>query len=600
MNAADWILPGVYLVVLCAVALPLGRYMALVLPGRPHRGSGLQRSIETKIAMLCGFDPNDDMTWPRYAGCVLIFSVICLAVVYGLLSFQGSLPWNARGFESLSWHLSFNTAVSFVTNTNWQAYSGESTMSALSQALGLTVQNFLSAAVGIAVMMALIRGLVGRRQVERVQLPSSTQIEVVGANQPATHLGSFWLDLTRSTVFVLLPLSILLAIALVTQGVVQSFREQTTVTLVEPVTSSDGTTIEDQQLPLGMAASQVAIKQLGTNGGGFFGVNSAHPFENPTGLSNFLQLLAILLIPAALCETFGILVCDVWQGRTLLGAMLIIFIPCVVAAEWAEHTGVSPVLAQASRGDLSDVENLEGKELRLGTSSSVLWAVATTAASNGSVNCTHDSLTPLAGLVPMWLMQSGEVVFGGVGCGLYGMIVFAIVTVFIAGLMVGRTPEYLGRKIEAREMKLAALVILIPSILVLMGTAVAVMRPEGTSAVSNPGPHAFSQILYAFSSAGNNNGSAFAGLSVNTPFYNVLLGLAMLISRFGLIVPVLALAGSMSKKPIVPRTAGTLPTNGPLFAVLLAGIVVLVGALTFVPALVLGPVADHLEFIAKK
>lgn len=600
MNAADWILPGVYLFVLCAVALPLGRYMALVLSGRPHRGARLQRNIETQIARLCGFDPNEDMTWPRYAGCVLVFSVICLAVVFGLLNLQGSLPWNARGFESLSWHLSFNTAVSFVTNTNWQAYSGESTMSALSQALGLTVQNFLSAAVGIAVMMALIRGLVGRLQVEGVRLPSTTQSEVVGSNHPATHLGSFWLDLTRSTVFVLLPLSILLAIALVTQGVVQTFREQTTVKLVEPVTGPDGTTVEDQHLPLGMAASQVAIKQLGTNGGGFFGVNSAHPFENPTALSNFLQLLAILLIPTALCETFGILVGDVWQGRTLLGAMLIIFVPCVVAAEWAEHAGVSQVLAQSSGDDLSDVENLEGKELRFGTSSSVLWAVATTAASNGSVNCMHDSLTPLAGLVPMWLMQCGEVVFGGVGCGLYGMIVFAIVTVFIAGLMVGRTPEYLGRKIEAREMKLAALVILIPSILVLMGTAVAVMRTEGTSAVSNPGPHAFSQILYAFSSAGNNNGSAFAGLSVNSPFYNVLLGLAMLISRFGLIVPVLALAGAMSKKPVVPRTTGTLPTNGPLFAVLLAGIVVLVGALTFVPALVLGPVADHLEFIAQK
>ena len=600
MNAADWILPGIYLVVLCVVALPLGRYMALILSGRPHRGLGLQRSIEIKIAKLCGFDPNDDMTWARYAGCVLTFSVVCVAVVYGLLNLQGSLPWNARRFESLSWHLSFNTAVSFVTNTNWQAYSGESTMSALSQALGLTVQNFLSAAVGIAVMMALIRGLVGRLQVEGVRLPSTIQSEVTRSNQPVTHLGSFWVDLTRSTVFVLLPLSILLAIALVTQGVVQTFREQTTVKLVEPVTSPEGRTIEDQQLPLGMAASQVAIKQLGTNGGGFFGVNSAHPFENPTALSNFFQLLAILLIPAALCETFGILVGDVWQGRTLLGAMLIIFIPCVVAAEWAEHAGVSQVLAQASGGDRSDIENLEGKELRLGTSSSVLWAVATTAASNGSVNCMHDSLTPLAGLVPMWLMQSGEVVFGGVGCGLYGMIVFAIVTVFIAGLMVGRTPEYLGRKIEAREMKLAALVILIPSILVLMGTAVAVMRPEGTSAVSNPGPHAFSQILYAFSSAGNNNGSAFAGLSVNSPFYNVLLGLAMLISRFGLIVPVLALAGAMSKKPVVPRTTGTLPTNGPLFAMLLAGIVVLVGALTFVPALVLGPVADHLEFIVQK
>jgi len=605
MNAADWILPVVYLVVLCAIAFPLGRYMALVLSGREHRWSKLQCRVEAKIASLCGFDVKEDMNWMRYAGCVLTFSAFSVAAVFGLLSLQGRLPWNARHFESLSWDLAFNTAVSFVTNTNWQAYSGESTMSALSQMLGLTVQNFLSAAAGIAVMMALVRGLVGRKQVEHAELQDGTPNPSKDSNEAVTFLGSFWLDLTRATVFVLLPLSLLLAVSLVTQGVVQTLSEQTTVKLLEPATSSDGKQIADQQLPLGMAASQVAIKQLGTNGGGFFGVNSAHPFENPTGLSNLLQLLAILLIPAALCETFGILVGDVWQGRTLLGAMLIIFVPCVVAAEWAEHTGVSQALVQASGGDTtrdhsSGIASLEGKELRLGTSSSVLWAVATTAASNGSVNCMHDSLTPLAGLVPMWLMQCGEVVFGGVGCGLYGMIVFAIVTVFIAGLMVGRTPEYLGRKIEAREMKLAALVILIPSILVLMGTAVAVMRPEGTSAVSNPGPHAFSQILYAFSSAGNNNGSAFAGLSVNTPFYNVLLGLAMLISRFGLIVPVLALAGAMSRKPVVPRTSGTLPTNGPLFAVLLAGIVVLVGALTFVPALVLGPVADHMDFVAQQ
>lgn len=597
MNATDWILPSVYLGVLILTALPLGRYMAVVLAGRRHRWSSIQRSIESFVARLCGFDPDEDMTWTRYAWSVLAFSAFSLMAVFGILIFQGQLPWNERKFDGVRWDLALNTAVSFVTNTNWQAYSGESTLSALSQALALTVQNFVSAAAGIAVMMALIRGLVGRTRVEGRSDAGSSAVESVDRCVP--QLGSFWIDLTRASLFVLLPLSFVLAIVLVSQGVVQTFREQTTVTLMEPVTTTDGTVAREQALPLGMAASQVAIKQLGTNGGGFFGVNSAHPFENPTGLSNLLQLLAILLIPAALCETFGVLVGDVRQGRMLLAAMLLIFIPCVIAAEVAEYREVA-VITEASGSAASSVGNLEGKELRLGTTSSVLWAVATTAASNGSVNCMHDSLTPLAGLIPMWLMQCGEVVFGGVGCGLYGMIVFAIVTVFIAGLMVGRTPEYLGRKIEAREMKLAALVILIPSILVLMGTAAAVMRSEGTSAVSNPGPHAFSQILYAFSSAGNNNGSAFAGLSVNSPFYNVMLSIAMLASRFGLIIPVLALAGAMSKKPVIPETSGTLPTNNPLFAVLLAGIVVLVGALTFVPALVLGPVADHMEFVAQK
>jgi K+-transporting ATPase ATPase A chain len=596
MNATDWILPSVYLGVLILAALPLGRLMAVVLAGRRHRWSSVQRSVECLVARLCGFDPDEDMTWTRYACCVLAFSAISLVAVFGLLMFQGQLPWNARKFDGIRWDLALNTAVSFVTNTNWQAYSGESTLSAFSQALALTVQNFVSAAVGIAVMMALIRGLVGRTRVEE-GLPARSSSDVPSADRHVPQLGCFWIDLTRASLFVLLPLSIVLAIALVSQGVVQTLSEQITVTLLEPVTTADGTVVREQTLPLGMAASQVAIKQLGTNGGGFFGVNSAHPFENPTGLSNLLQLLAILLIPAALCETFGVLVGDVRQGRMLLAAMLLIFIPCVIAAEVAEHREI-PIVAEASGADASSTGNLEGKELRLGTTSSVLWAVATTAASNGSVNCMHDSLTPLAGLVPLWLMQCGEVVFGGVGCGLYGMIVFAIVTVFISGLMVGRTPEYLGRKIEAREMKLAALVILIPSILVLLGTAVAVMRTEGTSAVSNPGPHAFSQILYAFSSAGNNNGSAFAGLSVNSPFYNVMLSVAMLVSRFGLIVPVLALAGAMSKKPVVPETSGTLPTNNLLFAVLLAGIVVLVGALTFVPALVLGPVADHMELVA--
>ena len=491
--------------------------------------------------------------------------------------------------------LAFNTAVSFATNTNWQAYSGESTMSALTQMLALTVQNFLSAATGIAVLMVLIRGLIGgRRGLNR----SDRGVGEVPADvSPSTNgLGSFWVDLIRSTVFILLPLSMLLAVVLVSQGVVQTLDDSLIVPLLNPTTAADGTAVDSQSIPLGMAASQVAIKQLGTNGGGFYGVNSAHPLENPAPLSNFLQLLAILLIPAALCETFGVLVGDVRQGRVLLAAMLLIFVPCLVVAEVAEHSGnpaINQMIAQTQTDGVAPTASMEGKEVRFGTTQSVLWAVATTAASNGSVNSMHDSMTPLGGLIPMWLMQVGEVIFGGVGCGLYGMIIFAIVAVFIAGLMVGRTPEYMGKKIEAREMKLAALVILIPSAFVLAGTAAAVMTQAGKVAVSNTGPHAFSQILYAVSSAANNNGSAFAGLAVNSVFYNLLLGTAMLFSRYWLIIPVLAIAGSLGNKGRVPVTAGTLPTHTPLFAFLLAGIVVLVGALTFLPALVLGPVAEH-------
>lgn len=414
MNATDWILRTLYLGALIFATVPLGRYMAVVLAGRPHRWSSIQRSVESFVARLCGFDPDEDMTWTRYAWSVLAFSAFSLMAVFGILIFQGQLPWNDRKFDGVRWDLALNTAVSFVTNTNWQAYSGESTLSALSQALALTVQNFVSAAAGIAVMMALIRGLVGRTRVEGRSDAGSSAAESVDRCVP--QLGSFWLDLTRASLFVLLPLSFVLAIVLVFQGVVQTFREQTTVTLMEPVTTTDGTVVREQALPLGMSASQVAIKQLGTNGGGFFGVNSAHPFENPTGLSNLLQLLAILLIPAALCETFGVLVGDVRQGRMLLAAMLLMFIPCVIAAELAEHREVA-VVTEASGSAASSVGNLEGKELRLGTTSSVLWAVATTAASNGSVNCMHDSLTPLAGMIPLWLMQCGEVVFGGVGCG---------------------------------------------------------------------------------------------------------------------------------------------------------------------------------------
>ena len=465
--------------------------------------------------------------------------------------------------------------MSFATNTNWQGYVGETTMSYLTQMLGLAVQNFLSAAAGMAVLVALIRGFVRRE---------------------AQHIGNFWVDFTRSTLYVLLPLSTLLAVILVSQGVVQSFEPYQTVTLVEPIAGE--TPVTEQVIPLGPAASQVAIKQLGTNGGGFFNVNSAHPLENPTPLSNFLEVLAILLIPAALCYTFGRMVGDTRQGWAVLAAMLIIFVPLtlgVTAAEQAgnprfEALGVDQIASQSQPGG-----NMEGKETRFGIANSTLWAAATTAASNGSVNSMHGSFTPLGGLVPLWLMQLGEVVFGGVGSGLYGMLMFALVAVFIAGLMVGRTPEYLGKKIEAYEVKMAVIVLLVPCLVVLVGTALASVLPVATASVGNPGPHGFSEILYAFSSAGNNNGSAFASLSANTPFYNLALGVAMWISRYWLMLPVLAIAGSLAAKRATAVTAGTLPTHTPLFVTLLVGVVLLIGALTFLPALALGPIVEHLQ-----
>jgi K+-transporting ATPase ATPase A chain len=481
--------------------------------------------------------------------------------------------------------------VSFATNTNWQGYGGETTMSNLTQMLGLGVQNFLSAATGMAVLAALVRGFV-RKQ--------------------ADALGNAWVDLTRSTLRVLLPLSVVLALVLVGQGVVQTFSANREVGLLQPVTiettqtdaagktTTASQTLTTQTVPMGPAASQVAIKQLGTNGGGFFNVNSAHPLENPTPLSNFLELLAILLIPAALCFTFGAMVRDRRQGWAVLVAMLVIFVPLTFADYAAEQAG-NPLLAASTvdqaASDMQSGGNMEGKEVRFGIANSTLWAAATTAASNGSVNAMHGSFTPLGGMVPMFLMQLGEVVFGGVGSGLYGMLMFAIVAVFIAGLMVGRTPEYLGKKIEAYEMKMASLTLLIPCVVALLGTAVASVLAVATSKVGNPGVHGFSEILYAFSSAGNNNGSAFGGLSANNPFYNFALGIAMWISRYWLIVPVLAIAGSLARKRQVAVTAGTLPTHTPLFVLMLVGVVLLVGALNFVPALALGPVAEHLQMV---
>ena len=518
------------------------------------------------------------MTWQRYTAALLLFNATGFAALYALLRLQGSLPLNPQGFAGVAPDLAFNTAASFASNTNWQSYGGETTLSYLSQSLGLTVQNFVSAASGMAVLVALVRGL---------------------ARRSATSIGNFWFDFVRSTVYILLPLSILLALLLMSQGVIQNFSAYQMATPLEAGSNP-------QLLPMGPAASQIAIKQLGTNGGGFFNVNSAHPFENPTPLSNFLELLAILLIPAALCYTFGSMVGDTRQGWAVLAAMLLIFVPLVVGTVVAEQAGVPSYGALGIDQAASATQpggNMEGKETRFGIVNSALWACATTAASNGSVNSMHDSFTPLGGLVPMWLIQLGEVIFGGVGSGLYGMLMFVIVAVFIAGLMVGRTPEYLGKKIEAYEMKMASLVILIPPLIVLIGTALAVSGPgltysagsELKSNLNNPGAHGFSEVLYAFSSAGNNNGSAFAGLTANEPFYNLLLGVAMLVARYWLMIPTLAIAGSLAAKKFTPPGAGTLPTHRPLFVAMLVSCVLLVGALTFVPALALGPVVEQLQ-----
>ncbi|HJW53257.1 MAG TPA: potassium-transporting ATPase subunit KdpA [Burkholderiaceae bacterium] len=572
-----------YFIVLTALAWPLGAFMARVYRSEPTFISRVLGPVERLLYRLSGVKPEEDMGWRRYAVAVLLFNLLGALVVYALQRLQGYLPLNPMDFGAGTPDSSFNTAVSFATNTNWQGYGGESTMSYLTQMLGLNVQNFVSAATGMAVLVAFIRGLV-RRQ--------------------ANAIGNFWVDLTRSTLYILLPLALLLSLLLVSQGVVQNFDKAVEVPLmqsVEAVTpAKDGApekkeTITTQSLPQGPAASQVAIKQLGTNGGGFFNVNSAHPYENPTPFSNFLEAIAILLMPAGLCFTFGRLVNDPRQGWAIYAAMSAIFLLLTAGAMVAEETPNPRVTAL---GVETAAGNMEGKEVRLGVPTSVLWATATTAASNGSVNSMHDSYMPLAGLVPMWLIQLGEVVYGGVGSGLYGMLVFAIIAVFIAGLMVGRTPEYLGKKIQAYEMKMASLVILIPPMVVLVGAALAVVIEPGTSSMSNPGVHGFSQVLYAFSSAGNNNGSAFAGLSANTPFYNSALGVAMWLSRYWLVVPVLAIAGSLAAKKHVPASSGTLPTHTPLFVGLLIGTVLLVGALTFVPALALGPVIEHLMLFA--
>ncbi len=597
MTANDYLQIGLYLAVLLLLVKPLGAYMALVFADTPNRVTRAGGGIERGIYRLCGIQADEDMGWRRYAGAMLLFNVSGLLVVYALQRLQLWLPLNPQHFGAVSADSAMNTAISFATNTNWQGYGGESTMSYLTQMLGLAVQNFLSAATGIAVLIAVIRGF---------------------SRRSASGLGNFWVDLTRSTLYLLLPLSLLMTLLLVSQGVVQNFRPYLdvpvvqTATVGEPVMDAAGNPEKDaagnavmkpvrvstQTLPMGPAASQIAIKQLGTNGGGFFNVNSAHPFENPTPLSDFVELLAILLIPASLCYTFGAMVGDRRQGWSLLAVMLVIFIPLLLACTAAEQAG-NPLLTQLGvdqhASALQAGGNMEGKETRFGIVDSTLWATATTAASNGSVNAMHDSFTPLGGLVPMWLIQLGEVIFGGVGSGLYGMLAFAVVAVFIAGLMVGRTPEYLGKKIEAYEMKMASLAVLIPCALVVIGTAIAVMVPAGAAGVANPGAHGFSEMLYAVSSASNNNGSAFAGLSANTPFWNVLLGVCMFLARYPLIVAMLAMAGALAAKRHVPESAGTLPTHTPLFVTLLACVVIVVGALTFLPALALGPIVESLS-----
>ncbi|MGL5385434.1 MAG: potassium-transporting ATPase subunit KdpA [Serratia sp. (in: enterobacteria)] len=557
MAASAFLLIASFMLVLLVLARPLGSFMARLIEGEPLP---VLRHVEAAIWRCCGND-TAEMTWWQYALAILWFNVLGLVLLLVLLMAQGSLPLNPQGFPGLSWDLAFNTAVSFVTNTNWQAFSGENTLSYLSQMAGLTVQNFLSAATGIAVAFALIRAF---------------------ARRSSATIGNAWIDILRITLYVLLPLSLLIALFFVSQGTLQNFLPYLHVTTLEGA---------QQTLPMGPVASQEAIKMLGTNGGGFFGANSAHPFENPTVLTNFVQMLAIFLIPCALCFAFGQVAGENRQGHALIWAMALIFIIAVIVVMNAELTG-NPHLS--ALGGSSNI-NMEGKESRFGILASSMFSVVTTAASCGAVNAMHDSFTALGGMVPMWLMQIGEVVFGGVGSGLYGMLLFVLLTVFIAGLMIGRTPEYLGKKIDVYDMKMTALAILVTPTLVLLGTALAIATDAGRAGILNPGAHGFSEVLYAVSSAANNNGSAFAGLSANTPFYNLLLAFAMFVGRFGVILPVLAIAGSLCVKKRQPAGNGTLPTYGPLFIGLLVGTILLVGALTFVPALALGPVAEHLQ-----
>ncbi|MFZ2301531.1 MAG: potassium-transporting ATPase subunit KdpA [Gallionella sp.] len=591
---------ALYLGVLLAFAKPMGSYMVRVYEGKLPAFVRWMQPAENFFYRLCGVDSKQEMRWTRYAMAALWFSLLGVLAVYLLQRVQGMLPLNPQGFGAVTPDSSFNTALSFVTNTNWQGYVGETTMSYLTQMLVLAVQNFFSAATGMAVVIALIRGF---------------------ARHTSETIGNFWVDMTRSILYILLPISTVLALVLVSQGVVQNFSAYEKATLTESVSYeqpklddagnqvkdkagnavTENVVVTEQTLAMGPVASQEAIKQLGTNGGGFFNANSAHPFENPTPFSNFLAMLAIFIIPAGLCYTFGSMVGDTRQGWAILASMTILFVGFLTVAEYAEQQGNPAFTALGVDQSASATQsggNMEGKETRFGIVNSALFATITTAASCGAVNSMHDSYTPLGGLVPLAQMQLGEVVFGGVGSGLYGMLVYAVIAVFLAGLMIGRTPEYLGKKIEAFDIKMASLVILIPPLIILGGTALAVMLGVGKSSIYNPGAHGFSEVLYAFSSATANNGSAFAGISANTPFYNSALGFAVWAGRFWLMIPVLALAGSLAAKKRLPASVGSMATHSPLFVWLLIGTVLLVGALTFVPALALGPVIEHLNMIS--
>lgn len=587
----------VYCLVLLMLVKPLGWYMARVYEGKFFDTDKVVAPFERFLYRCCSIQVNQEMNWKRYLSAMLIFNLVGFLAVYVILRLQFYLPLNPQSFTAASPDLSFNTASSFATNTNWQSYGGETTMSYFSQMVALTVQNFLSAATGMSLLIALIRGV---------------------ARHESNNLGNFWVDTVRGTLYILLPLSLLLGIILTSQGVIQNFKPNQKVTLTQPgsyqqtkVDESgqpikdvkgnpiiESKKITDQVIPMGPVASQIAIKQLGTNGGGFFNVNSAHPFENPNPLTNFLEMLAILLIPAAFCYTFGLMVNDKRQGWALLAAMYIILTPLIFVSVISELKGnpsfESMGINQSEAYNLSPGGNMEGKETRFGIVNSALWATVTTAASNGSVNSMHDSFTPLGGFVPLFMMHLNEVVFGGVGSGLYGMLMFVIITVFVAGLMVGRTPEYLGKKIEPFEMKMAAVTVLIMPVIVILLTAIACVTTAGISSIANPGAHGFSEILYAFTSMGNNNGSAFAGLNANTLFYNILGGLAMLISRYWIAIPVLAVAGSLAKKKRIPTSSGTLLTYTPLFITLLVSVIIILGALSFIPALALGPVSEQL------
>jgi K+-transporting ATPase ATPase A chain len=600
MNIHSWLQLIFYMVVLIALAKPLGSFMAKVYQGEKTFLDPVLRPVERLIYRLAGVHADEEMNWKVYAIALMVFNVLGLLVVYALQRLQGFLPLNPQGFGAVTPDSSWNTAVSFATNTNWQGYGGETTMSYLTQMMALTVQNFVSAATGMAAVIAMIRGI---------------------ARHTTDKIGNFWVDLTRTTLYILLPLAFVLALALISQGVVQTFSSYKTATLLQPTsyqqpkTDANGNPVKDatgnpvmdtvpvteQTLAVGPAASQIAIKQLGTNGGGFFNVNSAHPFENPTPISNFLEMLSILMIPAALVYTFGKMVGDTRQGWAILAAMTVIFVVLLAGTVWAEQTG-NPAIAKMGvdikQSNINPGGNMEGKEVRFGVANSALWATATTSASNGSVNSMHDSNMPLGGMIPLWLMHLGEIIYGGVGSGLYGMLAFVIVAVFVAGLMVGRTPEYLGKKIEAYEMKMASLILLIPIFTALGGTAIGVLTPAGQAGVLNPGPHGYTEILYAFSSATANNGSAFAGLTVNTPFYNTALGVIMFFARYWLAIPALAIGGSLARKKKVPTGAGTLPTHTPLFIGWLVAVVIIVGALGFLPALALGPIVEHLMIFA--